>query len=52
MLEELFFTAYTRLRFWLSDVTRERLGQLTGEFFILYAGVRAVGEVFREPDAS
>ena len=52
MLEGLFLTAYTQLRFWLSDVTRERLSQLTGEFFILYAGVRTVGEVFREPDAS
>ena len=51
-LEGLFLTAYTQLRFWRSGVTRERPGQLTGEFFILYAAVRAVGEIFREPDAS
>jgi len=32
-------------------VTRERPGQLTGEFLMLYAVVRIVGEIFREPDA-
>lgn len=52
LLEGLFLTAYTQLRFWRSDVTHERPGRLAGEFFILYAGVRAVGEIFREPDAS
>jgi phosphatidylglycerol:prolipoprotein diacylglycerol transferase len=52
LLEGLFLTIYTQLRFWRSPVTRERPGQLTGEFLILYAVVRAVGEIFREPDAS
>lgn len=52
LLEGLFLTAYTQLRFWRSSATRERPGQLAGEFLILYAGVRAVGEIFREPDAS
>ena len=52
LLEGLFLTIYTQLRFWRSPVTREKPGQLAGEFLILYAGVRAVGEVFREPDAS
>ena len=52
LLEGLFLTLYTQLRFWCSRVTRERPGQLAGEFFILYAAVRAVGEMFREPDAS
>lgn len=52
LLEGLFLTIYTQLRFWRSPVTRERPGQLAGEFLILYAGVRAIGEVFREPDAS
>lgn len=52
LLEGLFLTIYTQLRFWRSPVTRERPGQLTGEFLILYAVVRAIGEVFREPDAS
>jgi phosphatidylglycerol:prolipoprotein diacylglycerol transferase len=52
LLEGLFLTIYTQLRFWRSRVTGERPGQLAGEFFILYAAVRAVGEMFREPDAS
>jgi phosphatidylglycerol---prolipoprotein diacylglyceryl transferase len=52
LLEGLVLAVYTQLRFWRGRVTRERPGQLAGEFFILYAVVRAVGEVFREPDAS
>jgi phosphatidylglycerol:prolipoprotein diacylglycerol transferase len=52
LLEGLFLTVCTQLRFWRSPVTRERPGQLAGEFLILYAVVRAIGEVFREPDAS
>lgn len=52
LLEGLFLTAYTQLRFWRGSLTRERPGQLAGEFLILYAAVRAVGEIFREPDAS
>ena len=52
LLEGLFLVAYTQLRFWRSNVTRERPSQLAGEFLIFYAGVRAVGEIFREPDAS
>jgi phosphatidylglycerol---prolipoprotein diacylglyceryl transferase len=52
LLEGLFLTIYTQLRFWRSSTIRERPGQLTGEFLILYAGVRAIGEFFREPDAS
>jgi phosphatidylglycerol:prolipoprotein diacylglycerol transferase len=52
LLEGLFLAAYTQLRFWRSRVTRERPGQLAGKFFILYAAVRAIGEMYREPDAS
>jgi phosphatidylglycerol:prolipoprotein diacylglycerol transferase len=52
LLEGLFLTIYTQWRFWRSPVTRERPGHLAGEFLILYAVVRAIGEVFREPDAS
>lgn len=52
LLEGLFLTIYTQLRFWRSPVTRERPGQLAGEFLILYALVRAISEIFREPDAS
>jgi phosphatidylglycerol:prolipoprotein diacylglycerol transferase len=28
------------------------MGRLTGEFLVAYAVLRAIGEVFREPDAS
>ncbi|HEY3916126.1 MAG TPA: prolipoprotein diacylglyceryl transferase [Verrucomicrobiae bacterium] len=52
LLEGLFLTIYLQLRFWRSNVTREIPGQLAGEFLILYAVVRAIGEIFREPDAS
>ena len=39
-------------RFWRSDVVRARPGRLAGEFLLAYALARAIGEVFREPDAS
>lgn len=52
LLEGLFLTIYTQWRFWRSPVIREQPGQLAGEFLILYALVRAIGEIFREPDAS
>ena len=52
LLEGLFLAIYTQLRFWRSPTVRERPGQLAGEFLILYAVVRAIAEVFREPDAS
>lgn len=51
VLEGLFLTAYTQLRFWRSNVICEKPGRLAGEFLVLYAVVRAVGEIFREPDA-
>lgn len=51
VLEGLFLTLYTQVRFWRGDVIRERPGRLAGEFLIFYAVVRAVGEIFREPDA-
>ncbi len=50
-LEGLFLTAYMQLRFWRSGVIREKPGRLAVEFLILYAAVRVVGEMFREPDA-
>jgi phosphatidylglycerol:prolipoprotein diacylglycerol transferase len=52
LLEGLFLTLYTQWRFWRSDITREKPGHLAGEFLVLYAVVRAIGEIFREPDAS
>ncbi len=43
---------FMQWRFWRSDIGRTQPGRLAGEFWILYALVRAIGEVFREPDAS
>lgn len=50
-LEGLFLLAYMQLRFWRGNA-RLQPGRLSGEFLIVYALVRAVGELFREPDAS
>jgi phosphatidylglycerol:prolipoprotein diacylglycerol transferase len=50
-LEGAFLFAYMQWRFWRSDVVRERPGRLAGEFLIVYACVRILGERFREPDA-
>lgn len=52
LLEGLFLFVFTQMRFWRSRGTREHSGQLAGEFLILYAVMRAIGEIFREPDAS
>jgi phosphatidylglycerol:prolipoprotein diacylglycerol transferase len=51
-MEGLLLFTYMQLRFWLSDTSRRRPGQLAGEFLIAYALARITGEVFREPDAS
>ena len=50
-LEGLFLLIYLQLRFWLGKPL-SKPGQLSGEFLILYAIVRIIGEQFREPDAS
>lgn len=50
-LEGLVLLAYMQWRFWRSDAARTHPGRLTGEFLIGYALVRAIGEIFREPDA-
>lgn len=52
LLEGAFLTAYTQLRFWRGRAVHIRPGQLAGEFLVLYAVVRSIGEIFREPDAS
>ena len=39
-------------RFWRSDEVRRSPGRLSGEFLLAYALMRALGEVFREPDAA
>ena len=51
-LEGLVLLAFMQWRFWRSDIVRTQPGRLAGEFLIGYAIVRAVGETFREPDAS
>ena len=51
-LEGLVLFAFTQWRFWRSDIVRAQPGRLVGEFLIAYAIVRAIGESFREPDAS
>jgi phosphatidylglycerol:prolipoprotein diacylglycerol transferase len=52
LLEGLLLGLFIQVRFWRGHVTRERPGQLAGEFLMLYGVVRALGEVFREADAS
>jgi phosphatidylglycerol---prolipoprotein diacylglyceryl transferase len=51
VLEGLVVLAFLQWRFWKSNVTTKTPGQLSGEFFVLYAVVRILGEQFREPDA-
>ncbi|MBS0633423.1 MAG: prolipoprotein diacylglyceryl transferase [Verrucomicrobia bacterium] len=41
---------YLQWRFWRSDVVRQHPGRLAGEFLLGYAIVRAICEIFREPD--
>jgi phosphatidylglycerol:prolipoprotein diacylglycerol transferase len=50
-LEGVLLLAYLQWRFWRSNVARDRPGQLSAEFLIVYAILRVVGEIFREPDA-
>jgi phosphatidylglycerol:prolipoprotein diacylglycerol transferase len=51
-LEGALLLGYVQWRFWRSDVVRSQPGRLSGEFLVAYALVRAIGEAFREPDAS
>jgi phosphatidylglycerol:prolipoprotein diacylglycerol transferase len=51
-LEGALLLAYLQWRFWRTDVVRRHPGRLAGEFLLGYAVVRAIGERFREPDAS
>lgn len=49
-LEGLLLFVYMQLRFWRSDIAKNAPGHLAGEFLLGYAAVRAIGEIFREPD--
>ena len=51
-LEGALLLAFMQWRFWKSDAVRTQPGRLSGEFLLAYAVVRAIGEIFREPDAS
>lgn len=51
-LEGLGVLLWMQWRFWRGTAARERPGHLAGEFLIVYAVARIVGETFREPDAT
>jgi phosphatidylglycerol:prolipoprotein diacylglycerol transferase len=51
-LEGVLLFSYMQWRFWKSDVSKVQPGRLSGEFLIAYSVARAIGEMFREPDAS
>ncbi|WP_438483577.1 prolipoprotein diacylglyceryl transferase [Oleiharenicola lentus] len=50
-LEGLLLLAYMQWRVWGSEVTKRQPGRIAGEYWIGYALVRAIGELFRTPDA-
>ncbi len=49
-LEGVLLLAFVQWRFWRSDIVRTKPGRMAGEFLVAYSVLRAVGEVFREPD--
>ena len=49
-LEGALLLALMQWRFWRTDVAARQPGRMAGEFLVAYAGVRMIGEVFREPD--
>jgi len=51
-LEGAVLLAFAQWRFWRSDIVKNTPGRLGGEFLVVYALLRIVSEVFREPDAS
>jgi phosphatidylglycerol:prolipoprotein diacylglycerol transferase len=51
LLEGLLLFGFMQWRFWKSSCARTQPGRLSGEFLVVYSLVRAIGEVFREPDA-
>lgn len=52
VLEGLVLGIYLQIRFWSKGAKTRPAGQLTAECLILYAVLRVVGELFREPDAA
>jgi phosphatidylglycerol---prolipoprotein diacylglyceryl transferase len=51
-LEGLLLFAFIQWRFWKSAAARDQPGRISGEFLIAYSVARAIGEIFREPDAA
>ncbi len=51
-LEGLLLFAFMQWRFWKTDCTKTQPGRLSGEFLVAYSLARALGEIFREPDAA
>ena len=51
-MEGALLLAYLQWRFWKTDAPLRRPGQISAEFLLGYALMRAIGESFREPDAS
>ncbi len=51
-LEGLLLFGLMQWRFWKTDCAIKQPGRLSGEFLLAYALARAVGELFREPDAA
>lgn len=51
-LEGALLLTFMQWRFWRTDVVAATPGRLSGEFLVAYAVLRAIGELFREPDAS
>ena len=52
MLEGFLVFIIVQLRFWKTNLYQRKPGQIGGEFLIIYAIARILGEFFREPDAS
>jgi len=51
-LEGAVLLALMQTRLWTSDLVQRQPGRLAGEFFVAYAVLRSVTEIFREPDAA
>jgi phosphatidylglycerol:prolipoprotein diacylglycerol transferase len=51
-LEGAVLLAFMQTRLWRSDIAQRQPGRLAGEFFLAYAILRILTELFREPDAS
>ena len=52
LLEGLLLFIFLQWRFWKSNCAKTQPGRIAGEFLIVYALARTIGELFREPDAA